>query len=42
VGKALLRLPGIQGFFGASSIERPPTERGIRSQVQEFKGLKLA
>ena len=33
---------GHQGFFGASSIERLPTERGIRGQVQEFKGLKLA
>ncbi len=42
VGQALLRMPGIQGFFGASSIERLPTERGIRGQVQEFKGLKLA
>lgn len=41
VGKALARMPGIQGFFGASSIERLPTERAIRGQVQEFKGLKL-
>jgi predicted TIM-barrel enzyme len=42
VGKALARMPGIQGFFGASSIERLPTERAIRGQVQEFKGLALA
>jgi predicted TIM-barrel enzyme len=42
VGKALPLMPGIQGFFGASSIERLPTERAIRSQVQAFKGLKLA
>jgi predicted TIM-barrel enzyme len=41
VGKALARMPGIAGFFGASSIERLPTERGIRGQVQEFKNLKL-
>jgi predicted TIM-barrel enzyme len=41
VGTALANLPGIQGFFGASSIERLPTERAIRSQVEEFKGLKL-
>ncbi len=41
VGIALARMPGIQGFFGASSIERLPTERGIRGQVQAFKGLKL-
>lgn len=42
VGKALKRMPGIAGFFGASSIERLPTERGIRSQVESFKQLKLA
>jgi len=37
VGKALGRMPGIAGFFGASSIERLPTERGIRGQVEAFK-----
>ncbi len=42
VGKALRRMPGIAGFFGASSIERLPTERGIRGQVESFKKLKLA
>jgi predicted TIM-barrel enzyme len=42
VGTALARMPGINGFFGASSIERLPTERAIHGQVQEFKGLKLA
>ncbi len=42
VGKALARMPGIAGFFGASSIERLPTERAIRGQVQDFKKLKLA
>lgn len=42
VGQALARMPGINGFFGASSIERLPTERAIRGQVQEFKGLTLA
>jgi predicted TIM-barrel enzyme len=42
VGKALGRMPGIAGFFGASSIERLPTERGIRGQVESFKKLKLA
>jgi len=41
VGTALLRMPGIAGFFGASSIERLPTERGIRGQVEAFKLLKL-
>jgi predicted TIM-barrel enzyme len=42
VGKALAKMPGIAGFFGASSIERLPTERAIRGQVQDFKALKLA
>jgi predicted TIM-barrel enzyme len=42
VGKALARMPGIAGFFGASSIERLPTERAIRGQVESFKSLKLA
>lgn len=42
VGRALERMPGIAGFFGASSIERLPTERAIRDQVRAFKSLKLA
>ena len=42
VGKALTKMPGIIGFFGASSIERLPTERAIRGQVEAFKDLKLA
>ncbi len=41
VGQALARMPGIAGFFGASSIERLPTERAIRGQVEAFKKLKL-
>jgi predicted TIM-barrel enzyme len=42
VGKALARMPGIAGFFGATSIERLPTERAITAQVKGFKGLKVA
>ena len=42
VGKALAKMPGIVGFFGASSIERLPTERAIRGQVEAFKSLRLA
>ena len=42
VGKALKRMPGIAGFFGASSIERLPTERGITGQVKDFKKMTLA
>ena len=42
VGKALAKMPGIAGFFGASSIERLPTERAITGQVEAFKALKPA
>ena len=42
VGRALAKMPGIAGFFGASSIERLPTEPAIRGQVEAFKSLKLA
>jgi predicted TIM-barrel enzyme len=41
VGVALKRMPGIVGFFGASSIERLPTEKAIRKQVEDFKGLDI-
>ncbi|MEA5367392.1 phosphoenolpyruvate hydrolase family protein [Amycolatopsis sp., V23-08] len=30
---------GIAGFFGASSIERLPTEAGIRKQTESFKAI---
>ena len=42
VGDALIRMPGVAGFFGASSIERLPTERAIRGQVEDFKSLRVA
>jgi predicted TIM-barrel enzyme len=29
------------GFYGASSMERLPTEKGITSQVQDFKGISF-
>ncbi len=32
---------GIAGFFGASSIERLPTEKAIRLQVEEFKARRI-
>jgi predicted TIM-barrel enzyme len=34
-------MPGIAGFYGASSIERLPTERAIQGQVAAFKDLKV-
>jgi predicted TIM-barrel enzyme len=42
VAQAMVRMPGIAGFFGATSIERLPTERAITGQVKNFKGMKLA
>jgi predicted TIM-barrel enzyme len=35
------RTRGVVGFFGASSIERLPTEAAITGCVREFKGLGL-
>ena len=32
---------GVVGFFGASSIERLPTERAIQQQVESFKSIKI-
>jgi predicted TIM-barrel enzyme len=42
VGAGLAKLPDVAGFFGASSIERLPTERAIRAQVESFKALPVA
>jgi predicted TIM-barrel enzyme len=42
VGIGLKKMPGVVGFFGASSIERLPTERAIQKQVEDFKNLQLA
>lgn len=33
---------GVVGFFGASSIERLPTEKAITAQVREFKMLTIS
>ena len=42
VSHALGRMPGIQGFYGASSVERLPVEPAITEQVRKFKSMKLA
>ncbi len=41
VAYVLSRTRGIAGFFGASSVERLPTERAITEQVQRFKSIPL-
>jgi predicted TIM-barrel enzyme len=35
----LERTEGVVGFFGASSIERLPTEVAIREQTEKFKAV---
>ncbi|MEM7305982.1 MAG: phosphoenolpyruvate hydrolase family protein [Planctomycetota bacterium] len=37
----IARVPGIDGFYGASSTERFPTEVAIRKQIEEFKAIRL-
>lgn len=32
---------GIGGFYGASSVERFPTENGIKEQTEKFKNIKF-
>ena len=41
VSYVLDRTHGVAGFFGASSIERLPTERAITEAVQSFKELPV-
>lgn len=40
VGEALRKMPGIVGFFGASSIERLATEPAIEERTRRFKTLE--
>lgn len=37
----LKRCPGIHGFYGASSMERLPTEVAITEQIKAFKNLNV-
>ncbi len=41
VAYILQNTSGVVGFFGASSVERLPTERAIKQQVVDFKSLDL-
>ncbi len=34
-------VPGVDGFYGASSMERLPTEIAIAEQVRQFKAIRL-
>jgi predicted TIM-barrel enzyme len=35
------RVKGIDGFYGASSMERLPTEIAMTKQIRDFVGLEL-
>jgi predicted TIM-barrel enzyme len=37
----LARTKGVAGFFGASSMERLPTERALTEQVRKFKQVRF-
>jgi predicted TIM-barrel enzyme len=41
VAKAMKKMPGINGFYGASSMERLPVERAITEQVKAFKQIEV-
>ena len=41
VAYVLRHTSGVAGFFGASSVERLPTERAIKQQVLDFKSIDL-
>ena len=41
VSYVLKRTKGIHGFYGASSMERLPTEMAIKEQVEKFKTLRF-
>jgi predicted TIM-barrel enzyme len=42
VAEAMQRMPGINGFYGATSMERLPVERAIKDQVTKFKNMELS
>ena len=33
---------GVDGFYGASSVERLPAERAIAEQIRTFKRIRLS
>ena len=35
------KVQGLNGFFGASSVERLPVEKGIKGIMEEFKGVRI-
>ena len=42
VALAMERMPGVNGFYGATSMERLPVERAITEQVRKFRRMKTS
>ena len=42
VARVFAEVPGIQGFLGASSMERLPTEVALVDHMRRFTGLPMA
>lgn len=42
VALAMERMPGVNGFYGATSMERLPVERAITEQVRKFRSMKTS
>jgi predicted TIM-barrel enzyme len=40
VKQAMERMPGVNGFYGATSMERLPVERAITAQVRDFARMR--
>lgn len=40
VAQAMKKMPGVNGFYGATSMERLPVERAVTEQVRKFTQMK--
>lgn len=41
VAEAMKKMPGVNGFYGATSMERLPVERAITDQVRKFTEMEM-
>jgi predicted TIM-barrel enzyme len=42
VALAMERMPGVNGFYGATSMERLPVEKAITEQVRKFRSMRTS
>ena len=40
-GFVLQKTTGVDGFYGASSVERLPAEVAIKKQMEKFRGIRF-